>query len=155
MLMTLYPNIMLTLVIHPYRRLFFDAKYGNIMEFFQEINSHAYARGVNGFIETDKCYVVVYIYDKCQHLAVISKHDEHTNDATIIIEDTQLGGFPINLVDFPPISISENCMVIALEPSLIKAYANTLPTEQRVSVMSRITNVSDEQNPVVLKIKFK
>ena len=46
-------------------------------------------------------------------------------------------------------------MEIALEPSLIKAYANTLPTEQRVSVMSRITNVSDEQNPVVLKIKFK
>lgn len=133
----------------------FDTKYNNIMEFFQYINNHDYARGISGFIETDKCYAVIFIYDKSQHLSIISKNDETANDATIIVEDTQLEGFPINLADFPPISISGNCMVIAIEPSLIKDYANTLSPKQRDKVMSRISYVSDDQNQLMLKIKFK
>jgi len=133
----------------------FESDYNNIMEFFQTINNHAYARGISGFIETDKNFVVAYVYDKCNHLSVVSKKDETVNDATVLIEDSQLNGFPINLADFPPISISDNCMVIAIDPSLVKAYADTLTPEQRDLLISRLSEISDEQNSIILKIKFK
>lgn len=129
---------------------FFQHKYQDIMDFYQNLFKENYAYGINFFFKQKKQYWLSFFYNKHTYWWMTDGNRERASN--IIIDDTYLFGYEIGL-DGTPFFVQENSVVIPLYPQMIMEYATEhLDMDKQSKIKERINYSGEEQNLVLLQI---
>ncbi|WP_294629500.1 6-bladed beta-propeller [uncultured Bacteroides sp.] len=129
---------------------FFQHKYRDIMDFYQNLFKENYAYGINFFLKHESQCWLSFFYNKHTYWWIADGNRERASN--VVIDDTYLFGYEIGL-DGTPFFVQENSVVIPLYPQMIMEYATEhLDMDKQSEIRERINYSGDDQNLVLLQI---
>lgn len=132
---------------------FYEQKYGNIMDFFQNLLGKGYAYGTDLFLKNDTFSLYSFYYDRHAYWYVTKEKTSKLGN--ILKDDVCLLGYEIQLEEAFCFVQTDGQIVIPLLPYSIMEYANDkLDTQQKDKLLAMLRYIGEEQNPVLMIIKM-
>ena len=132
---------------------FYEQKYGDIMDFFQNLLGKGYAYGTDLFLKNDTFSLYSFYYDR-QDYWYVSK-GETNKLGNILKDDVCLSGYEMHLDETVCFVQTDNQIVIPLLPYAIMEYANgKLDSQQKEKLSVKLKYTGEDQNPVLMIIKM-
>ena len=134
---------------------FFDANFNDVMEFFQALFKNSYAYSNSLFEKHGNTLISSFIYNRKKHLCVIDEEKTLMYSFLSMIEDRELGGFPVDIAELH-ISTHNNKLIFPLLSYKIVEYAKeNLSADKTQEIIRKLNYVTEDQNPVIMIVEIK
>ncbi len=130
---------------------FFERKYANIAEFFQEFHKTSYAYGIFNFATYDRFLMFSSFYQKNMKLTVFDQKNQTSNTFATIKDDVYFNGLSIPVSEFK--YHASKSIIVPLDAFGVFEWKNAHPPAEQLKEVVDATKEGD--NPLLLIFDFK
>ena len=132
---------------------FYEHKYRDIMDFFQNLFKESYAYGTALFIHSDASCLFSLFYNRNSYWCI--RRGDETFIGDRLTDDMCLSGYELDLSEISCFVQPDNQLVVVLSPYLVMESAKkSLSKEQQKDLAEMMQYNGEDQNPVLLKIQI-